>query len=101
MGKMEFARFEIDFLRFWRGGPLGPVASTTRLGETPDPLSEAMGLVITPDTVGMLLNPQFTHGGLGLAGRFESDTVVTGSWSVRGDRSGTGGRFRMHRRGRP
>jgi hypothetical protein len=96
--KMEFARFEIDFSRFWEGGPLGPVASTTRLGEMPEPLSEALGVAMTRDTVGVLLNPQFTHGGLALAGRFESDSVVTGSWSVRGDRSGTGGRFRMHRR---
>jgi hypothetical protein len=99
--KMEFGRFEIDFSQFWEGGPLAPVASTTRLGDSPDPLSEAIGLAIAHDTVGVLLNPHFTHGGLALAGAFEGDTVIVGTWSVRGDRSGTAGRFRMQRHGQP
>jgi hypothetical protein len=93
--KVEFGRFRIDFSRFWDDGPIGPVPSTMRLGDWPDPLSDVLGLVIANDTVGLMLNPQFTHGGLVLAGRFMGDSVVLGRWSVRGDRSGTGGRFRM------
>jgi hypothetical protein len=94
---MEFGRFQIDFSQFWTGGPIAPVPSTTRLDQSADPLSEVLGLVISADTVGVMLNPHFTHGGLALAGRFDGDTLVLGRWSVRGDTSGTGGWFRMRR----
>jgi hypothetical protein len=97
--KAEFGRFRIDFSRFW-DGPLGPVSSTMRLGDWPDPLTDVVGLVIDNDLVGLMLNPQYTHGGLLLAGRFTGDSVVLGTWSVRGDRSGIGGRFRMRLEGR-
>jgi hypothetical protein len=95
--RMEWGQFDIDFASFWKGGPIAPVPSTTRLGDNADPLRSVMGVVLNADTVGVVLNPQFTHGGLVLGGKFSADTVVEGFWNVRGDHDGTKGHFLMTR----
>jgi hypothetical protein len=99
MESMEFGRFDIDFSTYWEDGPIAPVRSTSRLSNTPDPLTEVLGIIIGQDTVAILLNPHFTHGGVTLGGYFQ-DSAITGYWSVRGDQTGTGGRFRMRRQHR-
>jgi hypothetical protein len=96
--QMEWGKFDLNFSSFWKGGPIAPVASTTRLGDHAEPLSSALGIALSRDTVGILLNPDYTHGGLALGGKFVSDSVIEGFWGVRGDRSGTRGHFRMARR---
>jgi hypothetical protein len=95
--RLEWGRFEIDFSPYWQNGPIAPVRSTTLLGNPEEPLKEALGLVIGRDTVGILLNPHFTHGGLGLSGRFLSDSLVVGRWGIRGDTTRSGGTFEMQR----
>jgi hypothetical protein len=95
--RVEWGHFDIDFSPFWPGGPIAPVPSTTLLESDPHALRSVMGLVISRDTVGLLFNPRFTHGGLVLAGKFVGDSVVTGSWIVRVAKGGTRGHFRMTR----
>jgi hypothetical protein len=95
--RLEWGEFDIDFSPYWPNGPIAPVPSTTLLGSPEDPLKEALGLVISEDTVGVILNPHFTHGGLALAGRFLSDSVVVGKWGIRGDTTRSGGTFEMQR----
>jgi hypothetical protein len=93
---MEWGHFDIDFSPFWPGGPLAPVPSTTLLESDPHALRSVMGLVISRDTIGLLFNPRFTHGGLALGGTFIGDSMVKGFWTVRA-KGGTRGHFQMTR----
>lgn len=96
MQRVEWGHFDIDFTPFWPNGPIAPVPSTTLLESDPDALRSVMGLIISGDTVGLLFNPRFTHGGVALGGTFIGDSMVKGFWTVRAE-GGTRGHFRMTR----
>jgi len=97
---IEFGRHHIDFRRLW-GEPLAPEPSTAIIGPgTKDPLTEVLAFDISMDSIAISLSPRFTHGAVALLGSFDGDSVLRGTWTVRGNRSRALGHFTMRRRGR-
>jgi hypothetical protein len=74
----EVGRFDIDFAPFW-GDQLAPTLSTGVLGDSPDLLTEVLGVVYATDSVAVSLVPGLSHGGIALYGTIVADTV-TGRW---------------------
>jgi hypothetical protein len=90
-----FGRHELDFKPFW-GGPIPPDFSTSLLaGGQSSPITEAWGRAGSRDTVVVMLNPRLSHGIVRLIGRYTTDSIVVGTWSVDSHGSQAAGRFRM------
>ena len=95
---MEFGRHQIDFRRMW-GEPLAPEPATSVLGPgSKDPLKEVLAVDISRDTIAISLSPRITHGAVALLGSFEGDSLVKGTWTLRGNESQASGHFIMRRR---
>jgi hypothetical protein len=93
---MEYGRFSIDFRPFF-GGQVAPDVSRTIFGGNgPTLLKEAEGVVVTGDSLYILLIPRMTHGSIWLTGRIRGDSI-TGTWAQSAYCCGATGHFAMLR----
>lgn len=96
---MEYGRFSIDFRPFFGGPVARDVSRTIFGGDNETLLKEAEGVVVTGDSLYILLIPRMTHGSIWLTGRIRGDSI-SGTWAQNAYCCGATGHFVMRRASR-